>query len=91
MAKDEYKAVEVGGLAVRIYPERAADWHTFGIIRRVGDMTQFEQLDAMFEIIAHCTDQTEQSIVSHLGGETAKADEVIALAIEIIQAATGKN
>ena len=91
MGADKVEAVTIDGLAVRIDPVKLADWHTFSIIRRMQGAGQFQQLEAMFEIIEYATDQTEASIIAHLGGETAKAEDVIAIASKIIEAATPKN
>lgn len=91
MGADGNKPVIIDGLAVRIFPERMSDWHTFGIIRRMQGADNYTQLDAMFELIAHVSDQTEATIVEHLGGDTAKAEDVVGLAIKIVEAANPKN
>lgn len=85
-------AVVIDGLAVHVDQERMSDWKTFSILRKVsGSENQYDQVDALLEIIGHATDQTEESIVRHLGGETARAEDVIALCVKIIQAVSPKN
>lgn len=91
MGADRFEAVTIDGLTVRIYTERMADWKTFNIIRRIQSAGRYEQLDALFEVIEHVTDQTEASIVEHCGGDDAKAEDVVSLAVEIVKAATPKN
>lgn len=91
MGADMVEAVTIDGLAVRIDKAKLADWHTFSIIRKMQGAGQFAQLEAMFEIIEYATDQSEASIIAHLGGDTAKAEDVMNLAAKIVQAATPKN
>lgn len=83
--------VEIGGLKVEIDTDKAADWHTFSILRKSDGANGYGQLAVLFEVIEYMTDQSEASIVEHLGGESAKASDVINLATEIVQAATSKN
>lgn len=81
----------IQGLKVEIDTGKAADWHTFTLLRKANDLDQFGQFAVLMEIIEYITDQTEQSIVEHCGGDTAQASDVIALVSDIIKAATPKN
>ena len=81
----------IDGLKVEIDPAKASDWHAFSLLRQANGKSQFEQFDVLMELVEYITDQTEDSIVAHLGGDTAQAAEVVALVSRIIQAATPKN
>ncbi|MBR3326770.1 MAG: hypothetical protein IKG22_05545 [Atopobiaceae bacterium] len=83
--------VEIDGLQVEIDQTKASDWHMFSILRKTDGASSNEQIAIMFEAIEYMTDQTEQSIVEHLGGDTAQAADVLNIANRIIQAATSKN
>ena len=84
-------AVVIDGLAVTVDRAKMSDWHTFRILREADGAGQYAQVEAMFKVIEHATDQTEESIVAHLGGESAQAADVIALCTKIIEAAAPKN
>lgn len=84
-------AVIIDGLAVHIDRERMSDWSTFRILREADGKGQYAMVDAMFKVIEHATDQTEESIVAHLGGDGAQAADVIALCTKIIEEAAPKN
>jgi hypothetical protein len=45
----------------------------------------------MLEFIGYVTDQTEESIIEHLGGDTAQVADVVSLVAKIVSAATPKN
>ena len=81
----------IHGPTVEIDTGKAADWHTFTLLRKANDLDQFGQFAVLMDIIEYITDQTEQSIVEHCGGDTAQASDVIALVSDIIKAATPKN
>lgn len=81
----------IDGLKVEIDQAKASDWHMFSILRKADGASSNEQIAIMFEAIEYMTDQTEQSIVEHLGGDTAQAADVLGIANRIIQAATSKN
>jgi len=83
--------VEIDGLKVEVDSKKASDWHAFSLLRKANGADQFEQLAVLMELIEYITDQTEESIVAHLGGDTAQAADVIALVSGIIKAATPKN
>lgn len=83
--------VDIDGLKVEIDQAKASDWHMFNILRKADGASSNEQIAIMFEAIEYMTDQTEQSIVEHLGGDTAQAADVLGIANRIIQAATSKN
>lgn len=83
--------VEIDGLQVEVNQERAADWHAFKLIRKASTASQMEQLDIMFEFVEYVTDQSEESILAHLGGETAQVADVVSLLSKIVSAATPKN
>lgn len=85
------KEIEIDGLAVKIDEGKASDWHMLGILRRMRGASEYDQLDILFEAIEYMTDQSEESIVGHLGGDTAQVQDVISLASNIIGAASGKN
>lgn len=91
MAGQDNGAVTIDGLAVRIDRERMSDWSTFRILRDADGKGQYAMVDAMFKVIEHATDQTEASIVAHLGGDGAQAADVIALCTKIIEACSSKN
>jgi hypothetical protein len=92
MAEKDNGAVIIDGLAVHIDKERMSDWRTFRILREAERQeNQYALVDAMFKVIEHATDQTEESIVAHLGGDDAQATDVIALCTKIIEAAAPKN
>ena len=82
---------KINGLSIEIDEAKASDWHMFSILRRSEGASQYEQVSLMFEAIEYMTDQTEESIVEHLGGETAQVADVIKMASEIVKAATVKN
>lgn len=82
---------DIDGLQVEVNQERASDWHAFNLIRKASTAPQMEQLDIMFEFVEYVTDQTEESIISHLGGETAQVADVVSLLSKIVSAATPKN
>ena len=84
-------AVIIDGLAVAIDAAKMSDWYTFRILREADGAGQYKLVDAMFKVIEHATDQTEESIIAHLGGDSAQAADVIDLCGKIIQAATPKN
>lgn len=81
----------IQGLKVDIDTNKAADWHTFSLLRKANGKDQFEQFAVLMELIEYITDQDEASIVEHVGGETAQAADVVSLVSEIIKAATPKN
>lgn len=81
----------IQGLKVDIDPNKAADWHSFSLLRKANGKDQFEQFAVLMELIEYITDQDEASIVEHCGGDTAQASDVIAIVSNIIQAATPKN
>lgn len=81
----------IKGLKVDIDQAKASDWHSFSLLRKANEKSQFEQLAVLLELIEYITDVDEAKIVEHLGGDTAQASDVIALVSEIIQAATPKN
>lgn len=83
--------IEIDGLKVAIDQAKASDWHTFSLLRKANGKSEFEQFDILMELVEYITDQTEESIVAHLGGDSAQASEVIALVSQIIKAATPKN
>lgn len=91
MGAESIEAVTIDGLAVRIDRAKMSDWKTFNILRHASSMNQYEQIDALFQVIEHATDQTEKSIVEHLGGETAQAADVLNLCARIITESTPKN
>lgn len=91
MGADMVEAVEIDGLTVRIDRAKMASWKVFDIIRKAEGKSQYEQIAALFGIIEYATDQTEQSIVEHLGGEDAPAADVLDLCAKIIGGATPKN
>lgn len=81
----------IDGLEVKVDTKRAADWHAFSLIRKASGADQFGQLAILLELVEYITDQTEESIVAHLGGDTAQAADVLSMVSKIIQAATPKN
>lgn len=81
----------IQGLKVDIDQAKASDWHSFSLLRKANNASQFDQLAVLLELIEYITDVDEARIVEHLGGDTAQASDVIALVSEIIQAATPKN
>lgn len=83
--------VEIDGLEVTIDQAKAADWHSFSLLRKANGLGQFEQLEVLMELVGYITDADEGKIVVHLGGDTAQAADVIAMVSKIIQAATPKN
>lgn len=91
MSLDGIEAVVIDGLPVRIDKEKMSDWKTFSILRKADGQGQYAVVDAMIAVIEHATDQTEQSIVEHLGGDSAQTADVLDLCSKIIQAATPKN
>lgn len=91
MAEKDNGAVIIDGLAVHIDRERMSDWRTFRILREADGKGQYAMVEAMFKVIEHATDQTEESIVEHLGGDDAQAADVIDLCTKIIEAAAPKN
>lgn len=91
MAGRYKESVVIDGLTVRYDPERMSDWTTFNILRGLDGATQYRQVDALFQIIEHVTDQSEGTIVKHCGGGTAQAEDVINLCSRIISELTPKN
>lgn len=85
------RKVTVDGLAVGIDDAKASDWHTLSILRMLDGANMYTQLSVMVELVEYVTDQTENSIVGHLGGDTAQASDVVALLGKIVEAATPKN
>lgn len=85
------RTVTVDGLAVEIDDAKASDWHTLSILRKLDGASMYAQLAVMVELVEYVTDQTENSIVGHLGGDTAQASEVVELLAKIVEAATPKN
>ncbi len=83
--------VEIDGLEVKVDTTRASDWHAFSLIRKASGEDQFGQLAVLLELVEYITDQTEDTIVAHLGGDTAKAADVLSMVSNIIKAATPKN
>jgi len=83
--------VEIDGLKVEVDSRKASDWHAFNLIRKAQDANQFDQLSVMLEFIGYVTDQTEESIIEHLGGDTAQVADVVSLVAKIVSAATPKN
>lgn len=81
----------IDGLEVKVDTKRAADWHAFSLIRKASGADQLGQLAILLELVEYITDQTEESIVAHLGGDTAQAADVLSMVSKIIQAATPKN
>lgn len=81
----------IKGLKVDIDQAKASDWHSFSLLRKANNASQFDQLAVLLELIEYITDVDEARIVEHLGGDTAQASDIIALVSEIIQAATPKN
>ena len=91
MGADAIEAVVIDGLSVHIDRAKMSDWHTFNILRHADGKGQYEVVNAMLAVIEHATDQTEESIVDHCGGETAQAADVLDLCSKIIQEAAPKN
>lgn len=83
--------IEIDGLKVSIDQGKASDWHSFSLLRKANGASQFDQLACLMELVEYISDQTEDSIVAHLGGDTAQAVDVIAFVSKVIQAATPKN
>lgn len=81
----------IDGLKVNVDQAKASDWHSFSLLRKANEKSQFDQLAVLLELIEYITDVNEDIIVEHLGGDTAQAADVIALVSKIIQAATPKN
>lgn len=81
----------IDGLKVEIDQAKASDWHTFSLLRKAKGEDQLGQLDVLLELVEYVSDQTEESIVAHLGGDSAQAAEVIEFITEVIKAATPKN
>ena len=50
-----------------------------------------EQLDILFEFVEYVTDQTQESIIAHLGGDTAQVKDVVSMLSKLVEAATPKN
>lgn len=57
-------AVIIDGLAVAIDSAKMSDWYTFRILREADGKGQYAMVDAMFKVIEHATDQTEESIIA---------------------------
>lgn len=91
MSLDGIEAVTIDGLPVRIDREKMSDWKTFSILRKADGQGQYAVVDAMLAVIEHATDQTEESIVAHCGGEDAQAADVLELCSKIIKEAAPKN
>ena len=83
--------VEIDGLKVEVDTKKASDWHAFNLIRKAQGANQLDQLSVLFEFVEYVTDQTEESIIAHLGGDTAQVADVVALVAKIVSAATPKN
>lgn len=83
--------VEIDGLQVEVNQERASDWHAFNLIRKAGTVGQMEQIDILFEFVEYVTDQTQDTIIAHLGGDTAQVKDVVSMLSKLVEAATPKN
>ena len=81
----------IDGLTVNIDERKASDWHAFQLVRKANSASQLDQMAVMFEFLEYVTDQTEQSIIEHLGGDTAQVNEVVALVAKIVKEVTPKN
>ena len=82
---------KIDGLTVTIDEQKASDWHAFQLVRKANSANQIDQMAVMFEFIGYVTDQDEQSIIEHLGGDTAQVQDVVALVSKIVAAVTPKN
>ena len=81
----------IDGLEIEFDEAKASDWHMFNILRKSDGANQYEQVSLLFEAIEYMTDQTEQSIVAHLGGDEAQVADVIKFTAKVIEEATSKN
>ena len=85
------EAVDIGGLTVTFDRAKMSDWYTFRLLKEADGKGQYALVDAMLKVIEHATDQTEETIVAHCGGDGAQASDVLDLCSKIIEAAAPKN
>lgn len=85
------ETIEVDGLEIAVDRAKLEDWHALSIIRRIHKADQFGQADLIFELIGYVTDQTEETIVAHLGGDSVSAQAVVDFIGKVFEAAAPKN
>ena len=88
----ESRTVDIEGLAVTVYPEKAKTWKAYRILSDAmhspDDMKRFDSLLALVEYV---TDVDEGAIIEHCGGDDAPIEDVVRIASKIVAECTPKN
>lgn len=91
-AAPEARAIDVDGMAVTVYPQKANSWRAYRILRdAMGAEADMDKFDAMLALVEFATDVDEEAIIAHCGGDEAQAPDVVRMVSEILAGCFPKN
>jgi len=88
----ERKKVEVNGIEFDVSTEKLAGWHVFQLLKQARQNTNdYEQIDAVMEIVTYITGLTVDEFVDMCGGEDMPITDIMQTATALIMEAYPKN
>ena len=89
---ENIRTVEVEGITVHVDTVKTGSWEAFKLLRKARQAEdELSQFDVMVELMAYATDQSEETVVGHLGGEAAQMVDVVRIVSQIVSECYPKN